>query len=327
MIRTGVEAAGVLLVDKTAGPTSHDVVSRARRALGMRRIGHAGTLDPFATGLLLLCVGFATRLSGYFHLLPKSYLAELRLGMETDTHDATGEETAASGAWRNVARRELEETLEAQIGRLRQRPPAYSAKKVAGRRAHEAARRGERLELDPVEVRVHSLELLAFRPPVATVRAVVSAGTYIRALARDVGRRLGCGAHLSGLRRTAVGPFRVEEALPEGGLESASAALKGAGEEAARVVGGRGSSPSWWRGPLEAVAWLPGRELTPEEARRVQGGGRIPAGRIRPPELPGLRDSVGVDAAPVALTRGERLLAVAERRNGELQPRRVFSRG
>lgn len=326
MIRTRVELAGVLLVDKTAGPTSHDVVSRARRALGIRGVGHAGTLDPFATGLLLICVGSATRLSEYFHLLSKSYVAELRLGTETDTHDATGEETAASEAWREVERHQLERTLEEHIGRLRQRPPAYSAKRVGGRRAYEAARRGVRLELDPVDVRIHALDLLSFRPPLATVSAVVSAGTYMRALARDVGRRLGCGAHLSALRRTAVGPFRVEEAIPEERLGTALPSLAALREETDRGPGGSGLEPTWWRRPAEAVAWLPGRELTPEEARRVGEGGRIPVGGIRGPELPGLPASVGA-GTPVALLEGGRLLAVAEQTDGELQPRKVFSLG
>lgn len=304
MTPTGAELRppGVLLVDKPAGPTSHDVVARARSVLDTRRVGHAGTLDPFATGLLLLCVGRATRLVEYLHLLDKGYEARLRLGRETETHDREGKEVSRSEGWREVTAGELEGALADHTGRIRQRPPVFSAKKVDGRRAHRAARAGEEVELAEEEVRVERLELAAWTPPDATIRATVGTGTYVRALARDLGRELGCGAHLRELRRTSVGPFVVERAA---GLETL---------EEGRVP------DDAWLAPAEALAWLPSRQLTGEEAERVSHGSRVPEGRLEPPAL----EADDLAASPVALLRDGRLLAVAERIGGELQPRKVF---
>lgn len=295
---------GVLLADKPDGPTSHDVVERVRSLLGTRSVGHAGTLDPFATGLLILCAGRATRLVEYLHLLDKTYEADLRLGRETATHDREGETTAASDAWREVTGGRLERVLGSFTGRLRQRPPAFSAKKVDGRRAHRAARAGEEVELAEEEVRVERLELLDWDPPDVRLRAEVGTGTYLRALARDVGRELGCGAHLRTLRRTAVGPFRVERAAPPASLE------------------GPAVPRSAWLTPAEGLAWLPSRRLEAEEARRVGHGSRVPEGRLEPPSLDGGPDDVS--GLPVALIRRDRLVAVAERLDGQLQPRKVF---
>lgn len=294
---------GLLLVDKPSGPTSHDVVSRARRALDQRRVGHTGTLDPFATGLLLLLAGSATRLAEYFHRLDKSYRATLRLGEETETHDRTGEVVRTSDAWSGLDRREMEEALAGFRGRLSQRPPAYSAKQVDGRRAHEAARRGERLELEAEEVTVHELELVRWTPPEAEVRAVVGTGTYLRSLARDVGRELEVGAHLVELRRTRIGPFGVGDALSGGELETAVEL-----------------SPPHFLPPADAVAWLPRRRITSEEQEAVGHGQRIARGEIRPG--PGGEDPGEGD--PVALVGESGLVAVAELRAGELQPRKVF---
>lgn len=319
------ERAGVLLVDKPAGPTSHDVVARARRALGQRRIGHAGTLDPFATGLLLLCVGPATRLAEYLHLLPKRYEADLRLGVETETHDPEGRPAATSEAWRGLDAETLRAALAAHTGELRQRPPAYSAKRVDGGRAHEAARRGERVELDPVTVRVHRLELRAFEPPRVRLEALVSTGTYVRALARDLGRHLGCLAYLTGLRRSAIGPFRAEAALTAERLEP------GRGAEALAEGEGR-----WWLRPAEALAWLPRRILDDGEAARIRTGRRIAVGRVVSPDTghaasaDALRAEAGGGAAtplPVVLLHEGRLLAMATLEDGRLQPRKVFSSG
>lgn len=310
------DRAGILLVDKPSGPTSHDTVARARRALAERRIGHAGTLDPFATGLLVLCVGAATRLAEYFHLLPKAYEAELRLGVETETHDPEGRPTESSEAWRDLGADEFRGALAAHTGPLEQRPPAYSAKRVDGGRAHRAARRGERVELDPVTVHVHRLELLAFEPPRVRVGAVVSTGTYLRALARDLGRHLGCLAHLTELRRTAVGPFDATDALPADRLEA------GAGSEL--LVEGAGT---WWLSPAEALGWLPTRSLDDDEAARIRTGRRIRAGELTGPGG-GREDAPATPAAredlPVVLLYGERLLAVATPDDGRLQPRKVF---
>lgn len=312
------DPAGILLVDKPVGPTSHDVVARARRALAERRIGHAGTLDPFATGLLLLCVGPATRLAEYFHLLPKRYEAELRLGVETETHDPEGRPTRTSEGWREVTEARLHRALAAHTGPLEQRPPAFSAKRVGGRRAYEAARRGRRPDLEPVSVRVEALELRAFEPPTVRIEACVSAGTYVRALARDLGRQLGCFAHLTALRRTAVGPFEAVDALRADRL----------GEDGAGPL--EAGAGRWWLSPAEALRWLPHRDLEGREAARVRAGGRIRAGRVAAPTA-GPVPGTGVDARtadegplPVVLLEKGRLLAMAVREGGELQPRKVF---
>ena len=297
---------GLLLVDKPSGPTSHDVVSRARRALDEGRVGHTGTLDPFATGLLLLLVGRATRLAEYFHRLEKAYRATLRLGEETDTHDRTGETRRSSEAWHGLERGELEEALSGFRGELLQRPPAYSAKQVEGRRAHEAAREGELLQLEPEEVTVHELELVGWEPPEAELRAVVGTGTYVRSLARDLGRELGVGAHLTALRRTRVGPFEVDDALAGDELEP----------------GVRLESPHF-RPPADAVSWLPRRRVTEEERRRIGHGQRIDAGEI----VPGAGDGEPGAGDPVALVGEAGLVAVAELLPGALQPRKVFDAG
>lgn len=320
MTRSGREdpPAGILLVDKSPGPTSHDVVLRARQALGIDRVGHTGTLDPFATGLLVLLVGRATRLAEYFHLLPKRYEAVIRLGEERDSHDPEGEVVARSDAWRDLREDDVRRTLEAQVGRVEQRPPATSAKRVGGRRAYRAARRGERVELEPVEVHVHGLELREWDLPDLRVVASVSTGTYVRALARDVGRDLGCGAYLRRLRRTAIGPFRVDEAIPDRELDGRPGG--GGRDGATRPRGAR-------IGAADALRrFLPWRPLDPEEAERVGHGARVAVGRLRPPEEP---DPAGDDGGsggspPVALVAGERLVAVAERVDGELQPRKVL---
>lgn len=326
---------GVLLLDKPPGPTSHDAVDRARAALGLRRVGHTGTLDPFASGLLILCAGPATRLAEYFHVPAKRYDAVLRLGVETETHDPEGEVAAESDDWRELGEADLRRALAAHTGRIRQVPPAYSAKRVDGRRAHRAVREGRDVELDAEEVVVHELALRGFDPPDVRVSCRVSTGTYVRSLARDVGRTLGCGAHLRALRRTAVGPWTVGRALPWDDLE------EGRWREAATG----GEDPAWLS-PARSLPWLPVRELTGEEARRVRHGGRVPAGDVEPPrwrpdgpepaggdpsETAGGPGADGGDASPagagwppVLLVREGRLLAVAEATGDELQPRKVW---
>ncbi|MFZ5624686.1 MAG: tRNA pseudouridine(55) synthase TruB, partial [Gemmatimonadota bacterium] len=206
---------GALLIDKPAGITSHDVVVRVRRVLGERSVGHTGTLDPFATGLLVVLVGRATRLARFVERRSKTYLATARLGVRTDTDDATGRVIDDAGrAPGTVSRDEVAAALAALTGTCAQRPPAYSAKKVQGERSYRLARRGAAPELAAVEVTVERLELAAFDPPHVTFRAVVSAGTYVRAIGRDLGERLGTGAHLTALRREAIGDLRVEDAVP-----------------------------------------------------------------------------------------------------------------
>ncbi len=214
---------GVLLVDKPAGITSHDVVAIARRALGVRRIGHAGTLDPFATGLLVLLAGRATRLLDYMDDEPKVYDATIRFGSETDTDDGTGQVTRAAEP---PDERRVLQALPSLTGPLDQLPPAYSAKQVGGRRAYDAARRGTPLELKPVRITVHAWEPLAWRDGELDARITCSGGTYIRSLARDLGRAAGSAAHLAALRRLAVGAYRVNDAATLDALKHGERALR-----------------------------------------------------------------------------------------------------
>ena len=202
-------ADGLLLVDKPAGMTSHDVVDRARRALHTKRIGHAGTLDPFATGLLVLLVGRATRLLPYVDGEPKVYEATIRFGAETTTDDLTGDVTITAPL---PAHGDVERALGSLTGEIDQVPPAFSAKQVGGRRAYAAARSGQALELPPVRVTVRSWETLGWNDADFRVRITCGGGTYIRALARDLGRTLGSAAHLAALRRIASGRFSVDDA-------------------------------------------------------------------------------------------------------------------
>ena len=209
-------------MDKPAGMTSHDVVQRVRRVLGTRAVGHTGTLDPFATGLLVMLVGRATRLARFVEKESKTYLATARLGVSTDTDDLTGRVIETSQAAGQVDESRIMETLSEFVGTQLQRPPQYSAKHVGGERSYQKARRGEVAQLTDVSVTVEQLELIDYRPPLVTFRAVVSPGTYIRALARDVGERLGVGGHLTILRREAIGSLRVEDATPIERLSSDS---------------------------------------------------------------------------------------------------------
>jgi tRNA pseudouridine55 synthase len=220
---------GALLVDKPPGPTSHDVVAFVRRALKTSRVGHTGTLDPLATGLLVVLVGKATRMAQFLAADEKEYLADVRLGVSTPTYDAA---SLAEGIRCPIAdsRYPMSAELEAMLDRFRgsflQTPPPYSAKKVAGVAAYERARKNEVVELNPVPVTVRALQVLptsdiGYRvseigerdATLLRLRVAASAGFYVRSLAHDIGQALGCGAHLEALRRTAVGRFRVEEAL------------------------------------------------------------------------------------------------------------------
>lgn len=204
----------MLLIDKPAGPTSHDVVARVRRALGTRAVGHAGTLDPFATGLLVVLVGRATRLARFVGDQPKRYRAVVRLGSRTDTDDPTGEPREGGPAAPPDDAAPVRAALAGLVGTQAQVPPAYSAKKVAGERSYRRARRGEAAVLAPVEVTVHDARLLAYAAPEATIEVTVSAGTYVRAIGRDLGEALGCGGHLTALTREAIGALDLAQAVP-----------------------------------------------------------------------------------------------------------------
>jgi tRNA pseudouridine55 synthase len=246
-------------VDKPAGPTSHDIVDATRRALGERRIGHTGTLDPFASGLLLLCIGSATRLAEYLGGLPKSYRATARLGETTDTLDPEGIVTRTSDAWRALPEAVIRRAFEAHVGTRDQRPPAFSAKKVGGERLYQKARRGEEVRADPVRIRIHRLTVEEVEPPEVTFTLACSSGTYVRAVARDVGEALGVGAHLTALRRTAIGPHGVDGALGVAELEDAD------------LVSDRLLSP------LAALAHLRRLELHDAAAADVAHGRPVPA--------------------------------------------------
>ena len=276
------------LVAKPGGPTSHDVVDQVRRALGLRRVGHLGTLDPFAAGLLVIVVGRATRLAQYAADWTKSYEGVIRLGRTTATDDATGPTAGASDAWQSLDRAHVEAALVRFHGAYEQRPPAYSAVKVEGERAYRRARRGEPVALAARPVLVSALELVRFAPPDVAFRATVSGGTYVRGLARDVGEELGCGAHLATLVRTRVGPFRLEDGvMPE------------------RLTAGD------LRDPATLVAELPRRDLDETARVAVTHGRPVSAGKG--------------EEGSVALFADGHLVAVAEREGDLLKPRVVVA--
>jgi tRNA pseudouridine55 synthase len=210
---------GVLVVDKPAGPTSHDMVNRARRVFRLRRIGHTGTLDPFATGVLPLCLGRATRLARFMGAGEKEYRAEVRFGFATSTDDLTGDPL---GEPREVRLEEgtLRAALGRFVGRQEQVTPAFSARRVDGARLYERARRGEPVTGPARVVTISALELVEWGGDRAVIAVRCSPGTYIRSLARDLGQELGSGAHLTALRRTRSGSFTLEEAVPGDDLES-----------------------------------------------------------------------------------------------------------
>ncbi|MFL5382571.1 MAG: tRNA pseudouridine(55) synthase TruB [Longimicrobiaceae bacterium] len=287
--------SGVLPVDKPAGPTSHDAVAAVRRALRTREVGHTGTLDPFASGLLLVCLGRATRLAEYLTALPKTYVAAMRLGEATDTDDLTGEVISSSDAWHSLSREQVEEALRAQVGTIQQLPPRFSAKKVAGERMYAAARRGEAVERRPVAVTVYAIRVLRVDLPDVEFEVECGAGTYIRAIARDVGEALGAGGHLRALRRTRVGPHAVDGAVP---LD----ALGDAGRVRAALLS-----------PLAAVSHLPRVAVDEAGIAALRHGRAVPASADAPEDTP----------LALASAEGE-LLAIGERFDNIIRPRKVF---
>lgn len=254
-------SGGVLNIDKPAGLTSHDVVNRLRRVAGIRRVGHAGTLDPLATGVLLVCLGRATRLVEYLTGQPKTYLATIRLGQTTTTYDAEGEITAKRPV--TATRPEIEAALQTFRGPISQLPPMFSAVKQAGRPLYQLARQGQEVERTPRQITIYELNLdpVGFRKPTGSfldldVRVVCSAGTYIRSLAHDLGQTLGCGGHIVELRRTAVGSFSVETAVPLADLSPENL-------------------PEYLLPADAAVQHLPRLDVTAEEALALQQGKQI----------------------------------------------------
>jgi tRNA pseudouridine55 synthase len=212
---------GILLIDKPPGVTSHDVVNGVRRRLGTRRVGHAGTLDPLATGLLVVAVGPATRFLQYLPLEPKEYVAQIAFGRATDSYDAEGEVTREEPVPADLAVR-LEEARPAFMGLIQQLPPMHSAIKVAGKPLYAYARQGQVLEREPRSVHIGEFEFQGLEGSRLSARIVCSGGTYVRSLAHDLGEAVGCGAHLAGLVRTRVGRFHLDQASP---LDAAAAEL------------------------------------------------------------------------------------------------------
>ncbi len=215
-----VPLAGILNVDKPAGMTSHDVVDAIRRAAGQRKVGHAGTLDPMATGVLLVCLGQATRVAEYLMAGRKHYRATIVLGTSTDTYDVEGEIIASSGPT-DFSRAEIEAALACFVGCIEQVPPMYSAIKRDGRPLYELARQGQTVEREPRRVEIDQIKLLDWTPPSFIVEVICSPGTYIRSLAHDLGQHLGSGAYLATLVRMASGQFTLEEAVSLDRLEEA----------------------------------------------------------------------------------------------------------
>lgn len=209
---------GYLIIDKPAGMTSHDVVGRVRRALGERRVGHAGTLDPAAVGVLPIAVGLATRTVEYLAEAGKSYLAEITFGVTTDSADIDGEVTSVADS-SGLDRDAVEALVASFVGPQLQVPPMHSAIKVSGQRMYELARRGEHVDLPPRPITIHEIRLVAWDPPVATVFVHCSKGTYIRSLARDLGERASTGAYMSNLVRVQTGPFTLDDAITLDELE------------------------------------------------------------------------------------------------------------
>lgn len=252
--------SGVLVIDKPVGLTSHDIVQVVRKGTGIRRAGHTGTLDPRASGVLVVLIGPAVRLSEYVSASDKRYQAIVRLGSSTDTYDAEGEITRTASP-DEISEEMFENALSNFIGEIEQVPPPYSAVKVKGRKAYEMARKGEEVELEPRIIQVHNLELLEWAPPEAVIDVYCSSGTYVRSLANDLGNVLGCGAHLIGLRRTKSGRFTLRDSVPLNKLRDAF------------------TDGSWYQYLIPAADALsdwPSIELNPEMVDAVRHGHRIP---------------------------------------------------
>jgi tRNA pseudouridine55 synthase len=213
-MREPFDPSGVLIIDKPGGMTSHDVVDRLRHTFGWKKVGHAGTLDPLATGVLILLVGAATRAQSRFLNDDKEYRGRMKLGVETSTHDAEGEVTARAEGPVAVTREALEAALAGFRGEVRQLPPMVSAVKHKGKPLYKYARKGQEIEREERAIRIDRLEVLAIEGDEVEFDVRCSKGTYVRTLAHDIGRKLGCGAHLCTLRRTRSGPFTVAEAVP-----------------------------------------------------------------------------------------------------------------
>lgn len=288
---------GLLNLNKPIGVTSRDVVDRIARPLRKTKVGHAGTLDPLASGVLVVCVGGASRLIEYVQRMPKTYRARVRLGASSDTDDADGAVVEAVEP-PVPTEPELRAALATQVGTIDQVPPGFSAIKVAGRRAYDLARAGQEVALKARPVTITRVELLGYDWPHADLEIDCGSGTYIRSIARDVGRMLGCGGLIAVLTRTRIGPFTIEEALDPAGLDRA--AILG------RLLP-----------PIEAVAGLPRVRLSEDQAEAIRRGRAVAVEPLLPPG----------EAAAIAPDGS--LLAIGESVDGgrSLAPRRVLSAG
>lgn len=209
-----LQAGTIAAVFKPIGLTSHDLIDKLRALTGIKRIGHAGTLDPMAEGVLVVGIGRqATKQLGEFLKMDKEYEAKITFGQSTTTYDAEGEIVDSSNCWQTLTRAQIEVALNQFIGTIDQTPPIYSAKKIAGKKAYELARRGQKVELKPTSVTIYSIKLLDWQPPGLTIKVVCSSGTYIRSLAYDLGQKLNCPTHLSALVRTRVDHFRLADCV------------------------------------------------------------------------------------------------------------------
>ena len=303
---------GALIIDKPAGFTSHDVVARVRKIIRERRVGHTGTLDPFATGVLVILVGRATRLAQFLSGAEKEYEGLIRLGYATDTGDATGQpianeiRTQPPGA-QSLHQEEIETAMASLRGEIEQTPPMYSAKKIAGRKLYEFARRGEEIERQPVRVTISEFELIPLDKEAShtrvdgtidlKVRVACSAGTYIRRLAEDLGNKIGVPAHLAELRRTGAGRFGIQDAIT---LEQLENAVK-AGSITTHLITSH-----------DALAHLPAIELDEEQARRTGHGIGLAS------------EDAFNDGEHVRLSRQGQLIAVGRLAANVIQPKVVL---
>lgn len=295
--------SGVLVVDKPVGMTSHDVVQIIRRGTDIRRAGHTGTLDPRASGVLVVLVGPAVRLSEYVSASDKRYQAIIRMGTSTDTYDAEGTFTREEDASViDITEEQFETELKKFEGEIEQVPPPYSAVKVQGRKAYEMARKGEEVELEPRKIQVHHLEILEWASPEVVVDVHCSSGTYIRSLANDLGEVLGCGAYLVGLRRTKNGRFTLRDAVPLRKLKEAFEA----GDWYQYLIPAAESLADW-----DSV------ELNPDEVEAVRHGHRVKAA---PDSKPGLARGISMAGELIALLQ----LEDGEEGDLEWQPKKVF---
>ncbi len=287
---------GLIIVDKPVGPTSHNIVTLVRRGTKIRKVGHAGTLDPRASGVLVLCLGAATRLSEYLSTSNKTYEAVIRWGASTRTYDSDGEVTRTTGKAPSL--KQIEALLPDFLGEIEQAPPPFSAIKVAGRKAYDLARSGEEVDLSPRKVHIFHLEIRSYRPPDLSLVVECSAGTYIRSLAHDLGERLSTGAHLAALRRTKAGPFTLEDAVALPRLEVSF--LTGKWERYVRPA-------------VDALPEFPTIQLDAEGLEKVRFGHRIPA-------------EAGSSGMAKAVSPDGELVAVLEAVEGgsEWHPRKVF---